>query len=70
MNERQHIERRLRRLSGMSPERLNELHKASGSTEWWARCWSCKRASQRTRDEMDHANCPHCGVNLMKRDNG
>lgn len=65
--ERKYIEKRLRRLAGMSPDRLNEMHKAAGSTEWWARCWSCRRPNQRTRDELDHAHCTHCGVNLMSR---
>lgn len=67
MNERKHIEQRLRRLAGMSGDKLQAMHKAAGSQEWWTRCWSCKRPNQRTRDELDHANCQHCGVNLRSR---
>lgn len=61
------IEARLRRLSGMSQDKLDEMHKAAGSTMWWARCWNCKRSVEFRRDMLDHTMCPHCGVNLTKR---
>lgn len=64
---RKYIEGRMHRLVGMSPDKLEEMHKASGSTEWWARCWNCKKTTKRTRDELMHSNCDHCGVNLWKR---
>lgn len=64
---KEHTERRLRRLVGMSPDKLEAMHKAAGSTMWWGRCWNCKRPSSRTRDEFEVATCPHCGVNLWKR---
>lgn len=64
------IEHRLRRLAGMTPEQLDAMHKAAGSTMWWARCWNCKKTTAFKRDLLDHTNCQHCGVNMSERPHG
>ena len=67
MRERQAIESKLRRLAGMSPEKLAQMHAAAGSQMWWARCWNCRKQTQFRRDTLDHATCEHCGVSLARR---
>lgn len=62
---RKFIERRMHRLVGMSPEKLEAMHKASGSQEWWCRCWNCRRENRAIRDELK--TCSHCGCNLWSR---
>lgn len=65
--EKKHIEKRLRRLYGMSADQVETMHKAAGSQMWWVRCWNCKRNVSMIRHELEHASCPHCGVNLWSR---
>lgn len=67
MSNQLRIERRLRRLAGMSPDKLAAMHQANGSTLWWAKCWNCKKQVTALRKEIEQSNCPHCGVALARR---
>lgn len=67
MTDRTHIERRLRRLAGMSPEKLAIMHEAQGSQLWWAKCWNCKKPVTALRKQIEDMDCPHCGVKLARR---
>lgn len=60
-----HILKRLMRTTGMSAERLNEMHKAAEGELWRARCWNCK--AENIGKGTSFGACKACGVNLMKR---
>ena len=65
MSDQKHIEKKLRRMAGMSGDKLETLHKANASTPWRARCWNCRNWNIATRSELKI--CSHCGVNLWSR---
>lgn len=64
---RKHVEQRLRRLAGASPEALAKMQEARGSQMWWTRCWNCKRSVSMVYKDLQSATCPHCGVDLWHR---
>lgn len=59
------VQKRLMRLNGMTPERLNEMHTAADKEQWTARCWNCKQNTTAKRSDL--TLCLHCGVNLWSR---
>lgn len=67
MIERKHVEKRLRRLNGMSADKLKAMHEANAQLAWQARCWSCRTTVSAPRTELEHMSCPHCGANLWSR---
>lgn len=67
VSKQSYYQRRLQRLSGMSPEKLAAMHEAAGSQMWWCRCWNCRKNIQMRRDVLDHSSCPHCGKDLWHR---
>lgn len=60
-----HIERRMRRMTGMTADRREEVARLNENELWWARCWNCHKQVTGKRSELK--TCSHCGVNLWSR---
>jgi Zn finger protein HypA/HybF involved in hydrogenase expression len=60
------IETKLRRMSGMSPEKRIAMNTASETMSAWVRCWNCKTIVEAPRNELKM--CPKCQKNLWSRD--
>lgn len=61
----QHVERRLRRMMGMTPDQLQHLHAENENLQWSVRCWNCKKQNTGVRKTL--CTCEHCHVDLWSR---
>lgn len=63
---KQHVETRLRRLVGMTPEARAKMCSDLAKTQWRVRC-KCGHWTQADYDQILKINCINCGSPLGKK---
>lgn len=64
---RNYVERKLRRMTGMSAEAQEAMHRANYNTLWRARCRNCGQWSIADYQQILKVECIGCGQPLGKR---
>jgi len=66
MNDKRNREFRMHRISGMSSERVAEMHKNAEEHPWRVRCWNCRTWNEGLRSSL--ITCRRCDKHLWSRD--
>lgn len=63
---KQHIEHKIRRLTGMTAEARDAMHAANAKCQWRVRC-KCGHWTVADYDQILKLDCINCGLPLGKR---